>query len=92
MLNDIDDNVNDEHKISCKMINNALGKANKIYSNSELIINNEKCIICMQNYKHGELFRLLPNCKHGYHKKCIDKWLKNNLTCPICRFFYFISN
>ena len=72
------------------MINNALGKANKIYSNSKLIINNEKCIVCMQNYKHREFFRLLPKCNHGYHKKCIDKWLKNNLTCPICRFFYII--
>ena len=100
ILNDIDDNIDDnidnnineniKDKISCKLISNVLGKANKIYSNSNLITNNEKCIICMQNYKNREFFRLLPNCNHVYHKKCIDKWLKNNLTCPICRFYYII--
>jgi len=24
-------------------------------------------------------------CGHLFHKKCINKWLKVNLTCPLCR-------
>jgi hypothetical protein len=24
-------------------------------------------------------------CNHLFHKICIDKWLENNTTCPICR-------
>lgn len=27
---------------------------------------------------------MLP-CAHHFHLKCIDKWLKGNRTCPICR-------
>ncbi len=42
------------------------------------------CSICQENYKPKEYKREL-NCKHIFHKKCIDKWLKSNLSCPFCR-------
>ena len=29
--------------------------------------------------------RLLP-CKHRFHPPCVDEWLRNNGTCPNCRF------
>jgi hypothetical protein len=25
------------------------------------------------------------DCKHIFHKKCIDEWTSNNNTCPLCR-------
>ena len=86
-----DNNYKNNSRISCKYINDILGKPDKIYNNSKLICNVEKCIICMQNYKEREYFRLLPECNHGYHKRCIDKWLKKNGTCPICRHYYFTN-
>ncbi|CAM4734616.1 unnamed protein product [Leuciscus chuanchicus] len=42
------------------------------------------CQICFSEYKTGERLRMLP-CLHDYHVKCIDRWLKENATCPICR-------
>lgn len=44
----------------------------------------DECSICMYEYKIGEFKRKLT-CGHEYHKKCIDKWFKDYLTCPICR-------
>uniref|UniRef100_A0A3Q0RHR8 cullin-RING-type E3 NEDD8 transferase n=1 Tax=Amphilophus citrinellus TaxID=61819 RepID=A0A3Q0RHR8_AMPCI len=32
----------------------------------------------------SEKLRMLP-CFHDYHVQCIDRWLKDNATCPICR-------
>ena len=68
---------------NCNEINNILGKPIKIKNNNDIL--NECCFICMEKYKLSEYKRELPNCKHYYHKKCIDKWLKKKATCPICR-------
>ncbi|KAL2526059.1 RING-H2 finger protein ATL70 [Abeliophyllum distichum] len=43
------------------------------------------CSICLADYKDTDLLRLLPDCGHLFHLKCIDPWLKVNPTCPICR-------
>ncbi|XP_008309586.1 uncharacterized protein DDB_G0271670 isoform X2 [Cynoglossus semilaevis] len=45
---------------------------------------NTQCQICFCDYTDGEKLRMLP-CFHDYHMKCIDRWLKDNTTCPICR-------
>lgn len=43
-----------------------------------------QCQICFCDYSDGEKLRMLP-CFHDYHVPCIDRWLKDNTTCPICR-------
>lgn len=45
---------------------------------------NTQCQICFSDYKEGDKLRMLP-CFHDYHVRCIDRWLKDNTTCPICR-------
>ncbi|KAM9754258.1 uncharacterized protein ACNS7B_007279 [Menidia menidia] len=45
---------------------------------------NTQCQICFCDYAGGEKLRMLP-CFHDYHVQCIDRWLKDNPTCPICR-------
>ena len=65
----------------CREINEKLGKSVKIKEDE----NTESCFICIEPFKKNELKRVLPKCEHAYHKKCIDKWLKNASTCPICR-------
>lgn len=68
---------------NCNQISSILGKPIKIKNNNDIL--NECCFICMEKYKLSEYKRELPNCKHYYHKKCIDKWLKKKATCPNCR-------
>lgn len=57
-----------------------------------------QCIICREDYAeaqqscgdqdapsaHVSVIQL--GCKHVFHEECIISWLKNNGTCPICRF------
>uniref|UniRef100_A0A3Q3DB14 Ring finger protein 38 n=1 Tax=Hippocampus comes TaxID=109280 RepID=A0A3Q3DB14_HIPCM len=42
------------------------------------------CVVCMSDFESRQLLRVLP-CSHEFHGKCVDKWLKANRTCPICR-------
>jgi len=67
----------------CKDIDERICKSQKIKKNDDVI--GKSCLICMEEYKEGMFKRLLPKCKHFFHKKCIDKWLKKNASCPICR-------
>jgi len=68
---------------SCSEINNYLCKPIKIKKDDSIL--NESCFICMEKYECNEFKRLLPSCKHYFHKKCIDRWLKNKASCPVCR-------
>ncbi|XP_021044300.1 E3 ubiquitin-protein ligase RLIM-like [Mus pahari] len=42
------------------------------------------CSICLTPYIQKSKIRVLP-CFHEYHDECIDRWLSDNSTCPICR-------
>ncbi|KAK6919987.1 Wall-associated receptor kinase, C-terminal [Dillenia turbinata] len=43
------------------------------------------CPICLSDYCTKETIRCIPECKHCFHAECIDEWLRNNSTCPVCR-------
>ncbi|XP_055856276.1 E3 ubiquitin-protein ligase goliath isoform X4 [Episyrphus balteatus] len=42
------------------------------------------CAICIEAYKSSDCIRVLP-CKHEFHKNCIDPWLIEHRTCPMCK-------
>ncbi|KAJ8390603.1 hypothetical protein AAFF_G00102090 [Aldrovandia affinis] len=42
------------------------------------------CSVCISEYTQGNKLRRLP-CAHEFHIHCIDRWLSENNTCPICR-------
>lgn len=48
----------------------------------------ELCSICLEEIttEYEEL-----ECRHRYHKTCIDEWFKEKVDCPICRQSYVIN-
>ncbi len=75
-------NKNDKIKYNLKDL-----KLDKYY---KCKLENVYCSICCDVVKCNEFVRKLP-CKHKFHKKCVDKWLKTllkkseNTNCPLCR-------
>ncbi|KAG9132924.1 hypothetical protein Leryth_022685 [Lithospermum erythrorhizon] len=44
-----------------------------------------ECVICLGEFSPGQKIKMLPKCNHGFHSKCIDKWLNCHSSCPTCR-------
>ena len=67
-----------------------LGSYKRLQEKDELI--GMDCSVCKCKYKKNEGIRKLP-CNHTFHKRCIDRWLKNGgVSCPICRKNPFDTN
>ncbi|CAK9168201.1 unnamed protein product [Ilex paraguariensis] len=43
------------------------------------------CVICLSEFSSGDHVRILPKCNHGFHVRCIDRWLNTHSSCPTCR-------
>ncbi|GLU20697.1 hypothetical protein SLE2022_368830 [Rubroshorea leprosula] len=43
------------------------------------------CVVCLENFRSGDMCKLLPSCNHSFHAECIDSWLSQTPLCPICR-------
>ncbi|KAL2942175.1 E3 ubiquitin-protein ligase ATL6 [Bienertia sinuspersici] len=44
-----------------------------------------ECSVCLSPFEADEKLRLLPKCNHVFHVECLDPWLKDQTTCPLCR-------
>ena len=44
---------------------------------------NNTCTVCFENYNNGTYLCPLT-CGHTFHFRCIDQWLRTNISCPIC--------
>ena len=53
--------------------------------------NNNNCVVCLCEFQIGDIISALPCC-HVFHTECIEKWLKNELSCPVCKFEVTLSS
>ena len=69
----------------CELIDISFQKVSKEVKNE-----NEKCVICYENFKEKEDVKM-ANCFHLFHCECIKNWIKSKdkseeaPDCPVCR-------
>nr|DBA20964.1 TPA: hypothetical protein GDO54_017693 [Pyxicephalus adspersus] len=44
----------------------------------------DSCAVCIDSFKANDVVRILT-CNHFFHKSCIDPWLLEHRTCPMCK-------
>ncbi|XP_031498346.1 RING-H2 finger protein ATL66 [Nymphaea colorata] len=44
-----------------------------------------QCAICLSVFREDQKVKVLPGCDHSFHPDCIDKWLSEQPSCPLCR-------
>ncbi|KAJ7995889.1 hypothetical protein DPEC_G00231390 [Dallia pectoralis] len=44
----------------------------------------DTCAVCIDAYKSGDILTVLT-CNHFFHKTCIEPWLLEHRTCPMCK-------
>ena len=78
------DNENDYNNPIEKKILDELPET-RIEDINKLDPEKKNCVICLEDFKNGENVINLP-CIHLFHKNCIKDCLKNQNSCPICKF------
>ncbi|WOL05603.1 hypothetical protein Cni_G14332 [Canna indica] len=43
------------------------------------------CAVCLRPFRPDENLRLLPACRHAFHSGCVEPWIRNTPSCPLCR-------
>ncbi|XP_072532767.1 E3 ubiquitin-protein ligase RNF128a isoform X2 [Salminus brasiliensis] len=44
----------------------------------------DSCAVCIEAYKPGDVLSVLT-CSHFFHKVCVEPWLLEHRTCPMCK-------
>lgn len=46
----------------------------------------ENCAVCLYEFEGEQEIRWLRNCRHIFHRSCLDRWMDHDQkTCPLCR-------
>uniref|UniRef100_A0A5B6YL74 Putative E3 ubiquitin-protein ligase RHA1B n=1 Tax=Davidia involucrata TaxID=16924 RepID=A0A5B6YL74_DAVIN len=70
------------HSVSAVLIRELL----PVVKFSELVEPPESCAVCLYEFEGGDEIRRLTNCRHIFHRSCLDRWMDHDQkTCPLCR-------
>ena len=64
---------------------NDINECAPIIDNISSIYDIDKCPICLEEFKYIISLRKINICDHIYCAPCIETWLKNHKTCPVCK-------
>jgi len=57
----------------------------KVCTHDQERLDEEKaCSVCLEDLLEDEVVRRL-RCDHIFHIPCVDNWLRENKTCPVCK-------
>ncbi|XP_060765592.1 RING finger protein 122 [Neoarius graeffei] len=46
-------------------------------------IHGQTCTVCLEDFRIKDELVTLP-CQHGFHERCLLKWLEVCCICPVC--------
>ncbi|OIT35814.1 PREDICTED: E3 ubiquitin-protein ligase RHA1B-like [Nicotiana attenuata] len=70
------------HSLSAALIREIL----PVVKYSEIMDPPGKCAVCLYEFELDDEIRRLRNCKHVFHRSCVDRWMDHDqMTCPLCR-------
>ncbi|XP_028052631.1 E3 ubiquitin-protein ligase RHA1B-like, partial [Camellia sinensis] len=53
---------------------------------SDLLDPPESCAVCLYDFDGGDEIRRLTNCRHIFHRSCLDRWMDHDhRNCPLYR-------
>lgn len=70
---------------STNLTPNANDQVHEVLNTSKSEESDIMCSICYLNFKKTDQVIYLPECTHVFHSPCIQQWLKEHTTCPLCR-------
>ena len=45
----------------------------------------DRCMICLDDFDSSKVVQVLPSCGHVFCKSCLHQWFRLEKFCPICK-------
>ena len=52
----------------------------------------ETCSICQNDMDQSQQLTEIRVCRHHYHRNCLNRWIRNHSSCPMCRAYIYSNN
>mgnify|MGYP000877261551 CR=1 FL=1 len=51
-------------------------------------VEKEVCAVCLDNFVNEQSVVQWRGCRHLFHERCIQRWIQQKRTCPLCKTTY----